>query len=324
MRHPTRERLVVLRTDVLNLFPLILWRLNNDGTCGNFEHDGVITLYLKPDTEPTDVLKELQRKLFECFPFCDDLSTRSEDGFTPHLTVGQFVGKVLVERQKTQFTKDFKMIEFMVTHVHFIARRSSDPFEIKFSIPLGVEFQETEEQFSSLTISTPSQNEPLPMAEYSDEHSDEHFQYNDKQVPEVAKRIDRWIHEQHLRKKLPKTRDKLRLATKNLCIVSFVALTPEQAFSVLLAEKYFSVDNKKQIKYPKHERFEPPKDYLSSEEYALQRCRFGISEIQNPPKTESALLTCIGQFVRLKKTVNQDEVLDYLEKKRKVEICKFR
>ena len=39
-------------------------------------------------------LVTLQSKLESVFPYCNDLSSKSEDGFQAHLSVGQFQGKV--------------------------------------------------------------------------------------------------------------------------------------------------------------------------------------------------------------------------------------
>jgi hypothetical protein len=46
--------------------------------------------------QPENALVDLQGALWKAFPFCDELSTRSADGFHPHLTVGQFTGKVIL------------------------------------------------------------------------------------------------------------------------------------------------------------------------------------------------------------------------------------
>jgi len=60
---------------------------------GYFEHGRSNTLYLKPQDEPQGGLISLQAKLVALFPQCTDLESKGATGFTPHLTVGQFVGK---------------------------------------------------------------------------------------------------------------------------------------------------------------------------------------------------------------------------------------
>lgn len=59
-----------------------------------FEQSKAWTVHLKPTTEKDasgkDPLIELQKLIQSQFPYCDQLSTRSPDGFHPHLTVAQF------------------------------------------------------------------------------------------------------------------------------------------------------------------------------------------------------------------------------------------
>ncbi|KAL6077124.1 2'-5' RNA ligase [Balamuthia mandrillaris] len=103
-----------------------------------FEH-GITstTLFCNPKVEPSGALHKLQAALESVFPFCNDLSTRSSDGFHPHLTVGQFRGKRDLEKHKANFVATWKPIEFTVSEVYFISRTDTSPFEVIHTIPLG-------------------------------------------------------------------------------------------------------------------------------------------------------------------------------------------
>jgi len=93
------------------------------------------TVWCNPQVEKGDELKTLQKNLQEVFPFCDDQSTKSHDGFQPHLSVGQFSGKVQSEQTINEFTKNWSPISFQVNEVFLIARKGEDPFEFKYKIP---------------------------------------------------------------------------------------------------------------------------------------------------------------------------------------------
>ncbi|MCC3422197.1 MAG: DUF504 domain-containing protein [Microcoleus sp. PH2017_07_MST_O_A] len=62
-------------------------------TLSNFEtftHSSSCTAWLNPIPQPADPLHQLQAILQQIFPQCDEQSSKSANGFTPHLTVGQF------------------------------------------------------------------------------------------------------------------------------------------------------------------------------------------------------------------------------------------
>ena len=79
----------------------------------------------------------------QTFPLFNDLVDRSEEGFRPHLTVGQFKGKQQVEQMQRKFQETWQPIKFLVNCVFLISRSDNDPFEVRKVIPLrGVTYQE--------------------------------------------------------------------------------------------------------------------------------------------------------------------------------------
>lgn len=103
-----------------------------------FNHGKSNTLWLNPQegSESSKTLQEIESKLVEAFPICRDLVDRGDNGFAPHLTVGQF-SRQQVEKSKSQFQSSWKPFQFKVECLYFISRTDTDPFEVKFVIPLN-------------------------------------------------------------------------------------------------------------------------------------------------------------------------------------------
>eukprot|EP01095_Lingulamoeba_sp_RSL-Kostka_P017838 TRINITY_DN9516_c0_g1_i1.p1 TRINITY_DN9516_c0_g1~~TRINITY_DN9516_c0_g1_i1.p1 ORF type:complete len:326 (+),score=96.68 TRINITY_DN9516_c0_g1_i1:49-1026(+) len=94
-------------------------------------------------------VREVQRRLEEAFPVCNDLSTRSDQGFIPHLSVGQFKSRQHTLDMMDQFQGNFESISFTVKELYIISRiGKAEPFKVRSVIPLG--------------SSTPSYVEPTP------------------------------------------------------------------------------------------------------------------------------------------------------------------
>ncbi|MBW4507236.1 MAG: DUF504 domain-containing protein [Scytonematopsis contorta HA4267-MV1] len=98
-----------------------------------FAHRKNSTVWLRPITEPETALHELQALLQKLFPQCNEQSRKSEVGFTPHLSVGQFPSKEEAIIQLPQWHP----INFTVDSVALISRRGDQPFEVRYTIPLG-------------------------------------------------------------------------------------------------------------------------------------------------------------------------------------------
>ena len=80
---------------------------------------------------------DLQKVLEETFPVCNDLSQISVEGFTPHLSLGQFQPN-RIDAAASEFRSTWTTITFDVKEVHFISREDFDsPFKIRKSIKIG-------------------------------------------------------------------------------------------------------------------------------------------------------------------------------------------
>ncbi|KXS11968.1 hypothetical protein M427DRAFT_137544 [Gonapodya prolifera JEL478] len=124
-------------------------------TISSFQHARTATLFL--DSAPSDLsstpLKQINSLLLPHFPHCSDLSSRSDFGFRPHLSLGQVTlpgtqrkARETVERAEEEFSQLWESghakgsLEWLVDRVYLIARHESDkavPFEIVEEILLG-------------------------------------------------------------------------------------------------------------------------------------------------------------------------------------------
>ena len=79
----------------------------------------------------------LQRCLQDTFPNCSDLSTISDRGFTPHLSIGQFRPQA-IESFVARTKRNWSEIVFRVTEVSLISRSGrDDPFVVSKTVPLA-------------------------------------------------------------------------------------------------------------------------------------------------------------------------------------------
>ncbi len=104
-------------------------------TLSNFEtftHSSSCTAWLNPIPQPADALHQLQAILQQIFPQCDEQSSKSANGFTPHLTVGQFPTTQVAQTELSQWHP----VKFQVDSIALISRRDNEPFEIRYRIPL--------------------------------------------------------------------------------------------------------------------------------------------------------------------------------------------
>ena len=85
-----------------------------------FKQKQACTVHLKPRSEPEDALHKLQEIMVSVFPECDDLSKRSDEGFTPHLTVGQWPSEKKTEEAIRQLMTTWKPFELRVSKVCFL------------------------------------------------------------------------------------------------------------------------------------------------------------------------------------------------------------
>ncbi len=91
------------------------------------------TLWLAP--EPRATLVDFQGALTATFPECDDLS-RFQDGFTPHLSVGQARSRQEVDRLMAELRATWQPIRFAVATIALIRRTVDRPFRVEQQMAL--------------------------------------------------------------------------------------------------------------------------------------------------------------------------------------------
>jgi len=100
------------------------------GTFRYFRHyEWSHTVWLDPD--PPGPWKELHRAILERFPACTD-SSRYENGFTPHLSVGRSRTADLA----LSLQRGWQPLPWRVAELALIARHNRDPFEVIRTVPL--------------------------------------------------------------------------------------------------------------------------------------------------------------------------------------------
>jgi|GEM_PF-184633 len=105
----------------------------------HFEHRGSVTAWLRPEDRPHGAIKELQAVLQTALPQCDEQGRKSENGFTPHLSVGQLPRSSPAEIRRTlsAWERDWKPLTFEAHEVCLISRRGDVPFEVRRRVQLG-------------------------------------------------------------------------------------------------------------------------------------------------------------------------------------------
>ncbi len=106
-------------------------------TFSYFEHSpGLYTAWLAP--EPREPIVELQDRLLGAFPDCDEV-TRFENGYKPHLSIGQVRGRATLERLLPGLQQAWRHLEFTVSCISLICRGDppDDVFRVDRVVPLG-------------------------------------------------------------------------------------------------------------------------------------------------------------------------------------------
>ena len=93
------------------------------------------TIWVYP--EPIESIKKLQLELIKTIPDCNDLNN-FENGYTPHLSVGQVKGKLNLLKTIELLQKQWKEISFSLKNIYFISRENvkGSNFSILEEIPL--------------------------------------------------------------------------------------------------------------------------------------------------------------------------------------------
>ncbi|EKF00784.1 DUF504 domain-containing protein [Tolypothrix sp. LEGE 11397] len=98
-----------------------------------FTHRKSSTAWLRPVVQPETALHELQTVLQNLFPQCNEQSSKTKAGFTPHLSVGQFPSPEAALAELPQWHP----VSFTVDSIALISRRGDEPFAVRHIVYLG-------------------------------------------------------------------------------------------------------------------------------------------------------------------------------------------
>ena len=118
-------------------FKVVLDTMNKFDTIDHLTKEGVGTIHFEPDKNSYGKMKDIQKAVFEQFPYCNALARRGP--FKPHLSVGVFDYSTLDEKMKELKNTYWKEpLEFEMTEVCMMSRVDGEsPFVISHRIPLG-------------------------------------------------------------------------------------------------------------------------------------------------------------------------------------------
>ncbi|MFW9783061.1 MAG: 2'-5' RNA ligase family protein [Candidatus Heimdallarchaeota archaeon] len=88
------------------------------------------TLWLNP--EPNSMIIKLQAKLLKIVPDCNDVNNY-ENGFKPHLSVGQVGGKDEIRKVINNLQSEWVQVKFILNKVFFISRKKNKMSKFKIS-----------------------------------------------------------------------------------------------------------------------------------------------------------------------------------------------
>jgi len=109
---------------------------------GHFGYKVTSTMFVRPKTKSNELIL-LQNSLQNAFPQFNDISNLSPQGYTPHLSLGQFNPKDITETLK-KFQSLWTPFTFTVSEIFLISRNGiDDPFVEFFRVPLsGAPYEE--------------------------------------------------------------------------------------------------------------------------------------------------------------------------------------
>jgi len=109
------------------------------------------TMFAVPETNPPKAFSDLQRAIEVALPEYNDLVLKSESGFAPHLTLGQF-DKEGIEETVAKWQAQWQPIEWDVKELYMVSRNGDVPFEVRMALPFGDEAPSKEYQENMTTF----------------------------------------------------------------------------------------------------------------------------------------------------------------------------
>ncbi|KAL6058804.1 hypothetical protein QOT17_014602 [Balamuthia mandrillaris] len=106
------------------------------------------TLFLCPETTPSNGLMELNRRIIQEYPYCDDVCKKTcPPKFHPHLSMGSFRTFEDLDYHQELYQRDWKTITFLVKELYIISRTETGNYEVRHTIPLGSDEEVTPTHF---------------------------------------------------------------------------------------------------------------------------------------------------------------------------------
>jgi len=312
------------------------------------------TVHLVP--EPQKQLCELQHALEQVFPFCDDLSKKSETGFKPHLTLGQATTAGL-NNLKTKINDTLKLDQWKVNEVCIISRTGESPFEILHRVKLGTKQQpqpKNQKRPNKVPSTTPEPNTvnppnlpnlPKPQkpqkspkppsvdqspafpSKIPETIPPAHFRFSPQEFyPKLQKRFIRWTIKLKDISRLPKTKSKLINSIKPFCVIRYSVISPEYIYARLYEQNYLDIDEDEGLilVHRKFEGFPSPENGLAHwtnelnelQLDAVTKCFNWVSTLKIPPKSFWALRHSIDQLCFAKGEIDASAFVEYLYTKK--------
>lgn len=101
---------------------------------GNFCHSKSATIWISPPQKKK--LADIEEALVRAVPQCNDLLEFSEDGFVPHLSLGQ-TNKATIEKAQYKFMSSWKECSCVIDSLYVLTRDGDEPFSVAWVLPLG-------------------------------------------------------------------------------------------------------------------------------------------------------------------------------------------
>eukprot|EP01126_Amoeba_proteus_P041982 TRINITY_DN453_c0_g2_i1.p1 TRINITY_DN453_c0_g2~~TRINITY_DN453_c0_g2_i1.p1 ORF type:complete len:380 (-),score=80.44 TRINITY_DN453_c0_g2_i1:108-1247(-) len=300
-----------------------------------FSHGKSCTIFLKPsfvseDDDELFPLKNLQEKLQDGFPFCDDLSNISENGYQPHLTVGQFADSETSRLQCHKFHQQFIPITFIVDKIHLISRTVDGPFQIQKTICFPSTLGSRESEMKPLVEQSQSQIMDVEEDKIGgsenitglDLEKDESVNplldltLRDR-IPSIAAKVDIWVRNQSY---LPRTRGKLLSAIKPFCRIKVQVLDVDYVIQKLASEGLIcSIEDRIIFTNQSYKPTTTPVTNMNStkcveevREEALQRCFSWVLSSERGEVKLQAIRNCLLPLCLKRFDVDPNLVIDDL------------
>jgi len=267
-----------------------------------------VTVHLKPnDDEAMPALKRLQSALEAVYPYCDDLSSKSSDGFHPHLTVGQWPTRLEAKKFISQLA--FKPLTFQVNCLYILVRTKEDPFRVFSKVLLlpTIDTAVQPPQYAVPTVSIETTTPKLPMAVV---HSP---------PPPVAAytqfyaRFLKWFSTNTSHRQLPKTKLKLAHALKHVCI-SWETVPVQHVLAYLREQQIVVVNGNKvhviaQSSSQSHSMISPQS---TQEIVEIKAKEWVVHHAASLPTTKEPFERCLAQICKHKRMHDAEKFVEWL------------